>query len=576
MNRWEIRRGHVLDELRKMEPESVHCVVTSPPYYGLRNYGLPPQVWGGEPSCEHRWVHQRWYVNGGGSTGTNSGAFSAPGESNARRIKDGRWREASTCECGAWRGSLGLEPSLEMYIAHILEVFREVWRVLRRDGSLWLNLGDSYANDGKWGGETGGKQGYLPDSDRIRNGRQQSRTGLKPKDLVGLPWRITLALQSDGVADLPVLDMIQRIRGDIVEDHREHGETPSDRVLAILDRVHADYAEAKGESWWLRSDVVWSKPNPMPESVKDRPTRAHEYLFLLTKAERYYYDHVAIREPMAESSLVRISQPSFWEQKGGPKDYGVSGVNPSRSGRRALENFAAKRTPAGRNVNHDESDLRGRYPQRRAPGRSEQLAEVDAEFKREKRRGHSRSHDGHLDEGSKEDQQVSGAARRDVWHIATQPFPGTHFATFPVALVEPCVLAGTSARGVCLVCRAPWRRIVIEPDSTHSDDADYGSENGRRIAQAGDAARAQGGDHDNPFVQPETLGWEPTCDHDSATVPPVVLDPFAGSGTVGVVALRHGRDFVGIELNPEYVEMAERRIVDDAPLFNSRPTAVES
>ena len=512
----------MLDELRKMEPESVHCVVTSPPYYGLRNYGLPPQVWGGEPSCEHQWVDQQWYVNGGGSTGAAGGAFSAEGESNARRIKDGRWRKASTCKCGAWLGSLGLEPSLDMYITHMVEVFREAWRVLRNDGTMWLNLGDAYANDGKWGGETGGKQAYLPDADRMRNGRQKLRTGLKPKDLIGMPWRIALALQADG--------------------------------------------------WWLRSDIVWSKPNPMPESVKDRPTRAHEYLFLLTKSERYYYDHVAIREPMAESSLVRISQPSFWEQNGGPKDYGTSGVNPSRSGRRALENLA-RRTPAGWNVNHDESDLRGRYPQRRDPGRAEELAVVDAKFKQAKRRGHSRSHDGHLDEGTKADQQASGANRRDVWHIATQPFPGAHFATFPVALVEPCILAGTSARGACLECGVPWRRIVADSDSAHSDDSDYGSDNGRRVAQARNAGRSHGGDRDNPFAQPETLGWEPTCGHDSKPVAPVVLDPFAGSGTVGVVALRHGRDFLGIEMNPEYVEMAERRIVNDAPLFN-RQSAV--
>ena len=317
----------------------------------------------------------------------------------------------------------------------------------------------------------------------------------------------------------------------------------------------------------------------MPESVKDRPTRAHEYLFLMTKSERYYYDHVAIREPMAESSLVRISQPSFWEQTGGPKDYGATGVNPNRSVRRALENFAARRTPAGWNVDHDQSDLRGRYPQRRDPGRSEQLADVDATFKRAKRRGHARSHDGHLDEGSKADQQASGANRRDVWHIATRPFPGAHFATFPIALVEPCILAGTSASGVCLECGAPWRRIVTASDSAHSDDSDYGSDNGRRVAQARDAARAHGGDHDNPFVQPETLGWEPTCDHDSKPVPPVVLDPFAGSGTVGVVALRHSRSFVGIELSGEYVALARERIIGDAPLLNvpqEKPVAIRS
>ena len=499
------------DELPQVEPESVHCVVTSPPYWGLRAYGhwAMQVVWGDlshfPESRRYRGsLHFFWL----------------------------RWRAAERgglfCRhrC-CWIGCLGLEPTLELYVQHMVEVFREVRRVLRSDGTLWLNLGDSYcASPGQRGsrGTRGDDPKYGDRNGRI-NGPNRSASGdegLKSKDLVGMPWRIALALQADG--------------------------------------------------WWLRSDIIWSKPNPMPESVKDRPTRAHEYLFLLTKSERYYYDHVAIREPMAESSLVRISQPSFWEQNGGPKDYGTSGVNPSRSGRRALENLA-RRTPAGWNVNHDESDLRGRYPQRRDPGRAEQLAVVDAKFKQAKRRGHSRSHDGHLDEGTKVEQQAFGANRRDVWHIATQPFPGAHFATFPIKLVEPCILAGTSAHGVCAECGAPWRRIVTKSDNPHSDDSDYGSDNGRRVAQAREVARARGGDHDNPFVRPETLGWEPTCDHNADPVAPVVLDPFAGSGTVGVVALRHGRDFLGIELNPEYVEMAERRIVDDAPLFN-RPSAV--
>ena len=516
MNRWEIRQGHVLDALRSMESESVHCVVTSPPYFGLRDYGLPTQVWGGDPNHAHDWVNESWYVNGGGSTGVAGGAFNAPGERNAARIRNGRWRKASTCKCGAWLGSLGLEPSLDMYITHMVEVFREAWRVLRNDGTMWLNLGDAYANDGKWGGETGGKQAYLPDSDRMRDGRQKLRTGLKPKDLIGMPWRIALALQADG--------------------------------------------------WWLRSDIVWSKPNPMPESVKDRPTRAHEYMFLLTKSERYYYDHVAIREPMAESSLVRISQPSFWEQTGGPKDYGASGVNPSRSGRRALENLA-RRTPAGWNVNHYESDLRGRYPQRRDPGRAEQLAVVDAKFKQAKRRGHSRSHDGHLDGGTKADQQASGANRRDVWHIATQPFPGAHFATFPVALVEPCILAGTSAHGVCAECGAPWERVA---EATFRPQEDVSLSKG--VKGSGDQkpmGDSNGWDGTSTGTTvTTTTGWQPTCSHDAEPIPATLLDPFSGSGTTGVVSLRHGRAFIGIELNPEYIELARERIVNDAPLLN--------
>ena len=495
---WDIRQGHVIEQLRAMPAESVHCVVSSPPYWALRSYGHwhMQKLWSDKPLAH--FPESRRY---GG----------------ALHFFWLKWRAAERggvfCRYRCcWIGSLGLEPTLEMYVDHMVEVAREVWRVLRPDGTLWLNLGDAYMSqpsNGRGGGST------LSGGTPHLSGSPRSGIRLKPKDLMGMPWRIAFALQAEG--------------------------------------------------WWLRSDIVWSKPNPMPESVKDRPTRAHEYVFLLTKSERYYYDHVAIREPMAESSLVRISQPSFWEQHGGPKDYGTSGVNPSRSGRRALENFAAKRTPVGWNVNHDESDLRGRYPQRRAPGRSEQLAEVDAEFKHEKRRGHPRSHEGNLDEGTKADQQASGANRRDVWHIATQPFPGAHFATFPVALVEPCILAGTSAHGVCAECGAPWERIT-KRNSEYKEWAKtqrfYG-EGGE-----GTAFRKQGTNSATVPISQTTIGWQTSCAHEAGPVPSVVLDPFCGSGTTGVVALRHGRSFVGIELNAEYIELARERIVNDAPLLN--------
>ena len=378
MTSWDVRQGHVLDELRKMEPESVHCVVTSPPYYGLRDYGLPSQVWGGEPDCNHEFGPT---IHGGGSSGSLDGSTlqGTPAAEERRQ----RWESHVCCDCGAWSGSLGLEPSVEMYVEHLVEVFREVWRVLRPDGTLWLNMGDSYV--GSWGNYhpfgTGGQRSKQTErwerpgySDVHRRPPTANMLGgLKRKDLIGMPWRVALALQTDGVADLHALDIIQRIRAEIVEDHQEHGETPSDRVLAILDRLNAEYAEAKGESWWLRSDIIWRKLNPMPSSTPDRPTPAHEYVFLMSRSARYYYDRVAIREPYADSTIARVSQTSFWDQTGGEKDYGATGVNANRSARRALENVA-KRTPGGWNVNHDESDLKGSYPQ-----------------KTDKQRGHSRA-----------------------------------------------------------------------------------------------------------------------------------------------------------------------------------------
>ena len=546
-----------------MEPESVHCVVTSPPYYGLRDYGLPSQVWGGEPDCNHEFGPT---IHGGGSSGSLDGSTlqGTPAAEERRQ----RWESHVCCDCGAWSGSLGLEPSVEMYVEHLVEVFREVWRVLRPDGTLWLNMGDSYV--GSWGNYhpfgTGGQRSKQTErwerpgySDVHRRPPTANMLGgLKRKDLIGMPWRVALALQTDGVADLHALDIIQRIRAEIVEDHQEHGETPSDRVLAILDRLNAEYAEAKGESWWLRSDIIWRKLNPMPSSTPDRPTPAHEYVFLMSRSARYYYDRVAIREPYADSTIARVSQTSFWDQTGGEKDYGATGVNANRSARRALENVA-KRTPGGWNVNHDESDLKGSYPQ-----------------KTDKQRGHSRAHAGFndlWDAMSKAEQQAAGANRRDVWTIATQPFPGSHFATFPEKLVEPCILAGTSEHGVCADCGAPWERVVERNDAPHDGTTVTQYEDGsaaNRLALLRQAARERG----EEYVQTvTTTGWEPTCDHDAEVVPATLLDPFCGSGTTGVVALRHGRSFVGIELNPEYVTMAEERIVADAPLLNQRGTS---
>jgi DNA modification methylase len=240
-----ILAGDAREVLRGLPKGSAQCCVTSPPYWGLRDYGTEPTTWGGEEGCGHdKWVKHRYYVVGGGSAGSSKEAFSKAGEGNAERIKKARWREDDTCaRCGAWRGQLGLEPTVDLYVEHIVEVLRDVARVLRDDGTLWLNLGDCYASDDKWGGSSGN----LNDTSR-RGGfsRDRKTTGLKQKDLVGVPWRVAFALQADG--------------------------------------------------WWLRSDIIWAKPNPIPESCRDRPTKSHEYVFLLTRSARYFYNQEVIRE----------------------------------------------------------------------------------------------------------------------------------------------------------------------------------------------------------------------------------------------------------------------------------------
>jgi DNA modification methylase len=438
----DIRCGHVLDVLREMAENSVHCVVTSPPYWGLRDYGIPPVVWGGDPVCGHEWGEE---CLGTGNGHRNEGFRERDHYGHGGGIKSAAAQpqqisQGTFCRCGAWRGSLGLEPTPDLYVQHIVDVFREVRRVLREDGTLWLNMGDCYAA-GQYGSGGGWAKEPAPDG-IMRNDRslfqpRQLNHGMKPKDLVGMPWRIAFALQQDG--------------------------------------------------WYLRSDIVWSKPNPMPESVTDRPTKAHEYVFLLAKSERYYYDAEAIREPLA---LPNVSGIPF----GGIKQ--ANGQNPTYSG----------------NL-YDASSLSGRN-------------------------------------------------KRTVWEIATQPYPDAHFATFPEALVEPCILAGTSERGCCPACGAPWAR-ENETGYVKSPVHGPGSVVGRHYATGQNHFDGAGMPRVSKVVT--TLGWHPTCGHQAEPVPCTVLDPFAGSGTALLVGKRLHRSVIGIELSEEYCKLITHRLAEVVP-----------
>lgn len=390
-----------LSALRQMADESVQMVVTSPPYWSLRDYGIEPIVWDETVECDHQWgswteVHDERESQKSGKSRTTDRFYG-----DESRKFDGNHQKhtaGASCICGAWLGCLGLEPTPELYVQHIVQIFREVRRVLRKDGTLWLNLGDSYSGsgrglngDGSHSAKPGEKQytnkgaldsGGVGAKADMHDKRVEAGAigrywvapppGLKQKDLVGIPWMVAFALRADG--------------------------------------------------WWLRSDIIWSKPNPMPESVTDRPTRAHEYIFLLTKSQKYFYDAEAIKEPIADSSIQRINQPNFENQTGGEKDYS-NGTNPNRSARKSLENFAkgkgnAKTFRGG-----------GAYTQSRSFDNS-------ADIER--------------DSHGNEPNGTGLRNARSVWSIATAPFPEAHFATFPTDLVIPCVLAGSKAGDVVL------------------------------------------------------------------------------------------------------------------------------
>lgn len=342
--------GDCLEELKKISDKSIDCCVTSPPYYGLRDYGTG-KWYGGNPNCPHRRLSK----------------YSDKQPKLAGNVADAIYKTVCPL-CGATRidKQIGLEETPEEYIKKLTDVFREVKRALKDDGTLWVNIGDSYNGSGgdhkPTHNSNSGFQGVLGEK---HGGRGNHLVTCKPKDLIGIPWMLAFALRADG--------------------------------------------------WYLRQDIIWHKPNPMPESVKDRCTKSHEYIFLLSKEPHYYFDYQAIQEDAVCSEDKRYGE--------------------------------------GR-IAYDGKRIDGGVERTKA-----QQSFVKISDKRNK---------------------------RDVWSVTTKALKEAHFATFPEDLIKPCILAGSRKGGI-------------------------------------------------------------------------VLDPFFGSGTTGRVAVSLGRHYIGIELNPDYVEIGERR-----------------
>ena len=407
----KILQGDSLTVLKTLESESVDCVITSPPYWGLRDYGV--------------------------------------------------------------EGQLGLEKTPEEYVAKMVAVFSEVKRVLKKEGTVWCNLGDSYASTGREGGDIDRDIGI----ERGR-GRLNNHSVIKPKDLVGIPWRVAFALQADG--------------------------------------------------WYLRQDIIWHKPNPMPESVQDRCTKSHEYVFLLTKSPKYFFDNEAIKEPNANPERTNYTPGSR-----------SNGVNPDRNDNDFALRERKKVRPHGvvRNralaYNSKENEMRG-TPKATAISEKE------------------------LDE------PTYGRNKRSVWTVNTMPYSEAHFATFPEKLIEPMVLAGCP-KEVCNKCGKVRERVTEMGRIVSQGGSDTG-----KLAQNKDKINFKGGDISaHKFIQREhrTTGFT-DCGCNAGFEAGIVLDIFMGAGTTAVVAKKLGRNFLGIELNKKYIEIAERRIAGTtSPLF---------
>ena len=494
-----ILTGDCRETLKQLPDESVHCVVTSPPYWGLRAYNGGPEM-------------------------------------------------------------IGLEPTFEEHQENLVAVFREVRRVLRQDGTCWINYGDAYTSGNRATYRSGASdnKGHQVQDDQPR---PKTPDGLKPKDLMFMPARVAMALQTCGAADAKAMQVIDRVRYELIDAYRDSGAAIPDSVLAVLGRLNEEYSEAKGDSWWVRSEVVWHKSNPMPESCQDRPTSAHEKIFLLSKSGSSIFwthrDQNGVRAKPKPDYVWR-NRDTGDETDVGPKGWRVllSERDPKQKRWRRVNLWD------GHDYFYDADAVRvagspnthaRRKDGERVPSKGTEATDNRTGSWKEKR--------------TIEEQAAIGSNVRNVWKIPTFSFSSAHFATFPPKLVEPCIKAGTSEKGVCNGCGAPWVREVERVDKGY-DGSRYGERAVAASTSSGGTARSTLGSSQGRLTAGrKTVGWSPTCDCGRPPRPAVVLDPFSGAGTVGLVAQRLGRDAVLIEISSEYAEMSRERINGDMPLF---------
>jgi DNA modification methylase len=398
-----ILNGNVLEQLKKIPKHSIHMAVTSPPYWGLRDYGVPPVVWDGDKNCKHVWRDAPMpQVNRAGNIKPTQMQKRRKGWKDSPQFAGKRTHSQFCKKCGAWLGCFGNEPTPSLYVKHTVQILRGIRRVLRKDGVVFWNIGDSSIGSGGTGttGKINRNANNTPDFIPVRGVGPVEN--LKSKDLGLIPFRVALAVQDDG--------------------------------------------------WWVRSAIIWSKTQSMPERAElDRTLRSHEYIFMFTQNDKYWYD--------------------------------------------------------------------------------------------------------------------TSRRMRSVWTFTTSQAKIKHYAAFPIKLPELCIKLGTSDKGVCPKCGKQWKRVIKKiydklkkrKQETQGDWFDKSKSHKPGNMNSGDYPTG---------LTIKTLRWEPTCEHkNQKPLPAAVLDPFMGSGTTAAAAVKLGRQYIGIEINPAYVKIAYRRLRSvDVPL----------
>ncbi len=431
-----ILEGDSLSVLKTLPDESINCVMTSPPYWALRDYGEGNnQIWDGDETCEHSWGSEL-----GKKRNRESPGVGAKQEINASL--------GNICnKCGAWKGQLGLEPTFDLYIKHLCDIFSEVKRVLRKDGTCWVNLGDTYCG-GHAGGSTHPKGSSVVETGGVPQQIKEGRPAGNLKDyqekcLISIPARFQI-------------EMINR-------------------------------------GWILRNNIIWHKPNCMPSSVKDRFTVDFEYLFFFVKNKKYWFE-----------TQYESLQSGDWDKMPpiGGKKQTEGNFNPTYSG------------------NTPPSNSKGRN-------------------------------------------------KRTVWRICPKPFKEAHFAVFPEELCETPIKAGCP-EFVCKKCGMP--KVMVEniigkqvtegmiKAGCDKEGKYYGKEQkDYKSAKANEPSETKKRILES-MSQVKEYSYKPTCNCKADFTGGIVLDPFFGAGTTGLVALKQNKKFIGIEINPEYIKIAKARI----------------